>query len=268
MAFPKQIKDIVYKLLQEPTLDNFREFLRNRTGEHNPIDFKQEWINGGKLAKEMLSLANFGGGIIVFGVKENDDKTYSCDGLPEILDKSKISNGVKSFISSNLKYEIYDFTYTSSEYSALENKKFQMMVVDDTPEFLPFLSKREGDSIKANMIYIRRGTSCEIADESEISSLINRRINHIYPNNGKPLDLKEHLKQLQILFDNIQKRKRILKKQSGLSTFSMTIEKIVTGFDPYEQIPNPLYPEEGFEDFVLRMITEKKKKIERLLDLR
>lgn len=28
MAFPKQIKDIVYKLLQEPTLDNFREFYK------------------------------------------------------------------------------------------------------------------------------------------------------------------------------------------------------------------------------------------------
>lgn len=29
MAFPKQIKDIVYNLLQEPTLDNFRAFLEN-----------------------------------------------------------------------------------------------------------------------------------------------------------------------------------------------------------------------------------------------
>lgn len=265
MAFPKQIKDIVYKLLQEPTLDNFREFLKNQTGEHNPIDFKREWINGGKLAKEMLSLANFGGGIIVFGVKENDDKTYSCDGLTEILDKSKISNEVKSFISSNLKYEIYDFTYTSSEYRALENKMFQMMVVEDTPEFLPFFSKKEGDSIKANMIYIRRGTSCEIADESEVGNLINRRINHIYPVNGQPLDLKEHLNQLQILFENIKEKKQVFHGQSG---FFAAVKNIISGFGQYEEIPNPLYPEEGFEDFVLRMITEKKKKIERLLDLR
>ena len=28
MAFPAQIKDIVYKLLQEPTLDKFREFIQ------------------------------------------------------------------------------------------------------------------------------------------------------------------------------------------------------------------------------------------------
>lgn len=267
MEFPKQIKDIVYRLLQEPTLDHFREFLQGQTGEHNPIDFKQEWINGGKLAKEMLSLANYGGGIIVFGVKENDDKTYSCDGLSEILDKSKISNEVKSFISSNLKYDVYDFAYASSEYSVLINKKFQMMVVYDTPEFLPFMSKREGDGIKANMIYIRRGTSCEIADESEVNSLINRRMNHIYPNSGQPLKLEEHLKQLKILFNNIQAKKQVPIGQST-SVISMVARGFMYGFSRYEEVPNPSYPEEGFDDFILRMITEKEKKIERLLDLR
>ena len=44
MEFPKQIKDTVYRLLQELTLDHFREFLQDQTGEHNAIDFKQESI--------------------------------------------------------------------------------------------------------------------------------------------------------------------------------------------------------------------------------
>ena len=57
MEFPKQIKDTVYRLLQEPTLDHFREFLQDQTGEHNAIDFKQEWIEKDKLAKLMLALA-------------------------------------------------------------------------------------------------------------------------------------------------------------------------------------------------------------------
>ena len=53
MAFPKQMKDIVYGLLQEPTLDKFREFIKNHTGEHNSIDFKKQWIEGNQLAKEI-----------------------------------------------------------------------------------------------------------------------------------------------------------------------------------------------------------------------
>ena len=32
MEFPKQLKDQVYTLLQEPTLDKFREFLHAQTG--------------------------------------------------------------------------------------------------------------------------------------------------------------------------------------------------------------------------------------------
>ena len=43
MEFPKQLKDQVYELLQEPTLDKFREFLHSQTGEHNAIDFKSQW---------------------------------------------------------------------------------------------------------------------------------------------------------------------------------------------------------------------------------
>ena len=32
MKLPDQLKDIVYRLLQEPTLDNFRNFLKGQTG--------------------------------------------------------------------------------------------------------------------------------------------------------------------------------------------------------------------------------------------
>lgn len=267
MKFQKNIKDIMYNLLQEPTLDNFREFMQNQTGEHNSVDFKQEWIQNDKLAKEILALANSGGGVIVFGVKENKDKSYSCDGLSEMLDKSDVSSKIKNYVSSSLQYDIYDFVYSSSEYQSLENKKFQMMVIDDTPEFLPFISKKEGKDIKPNTIYVRRGASCEIADESEITKLIHRKINHIYPNNGKPLDLKEHLNQLKVLFDNIHEKKRVAGTQPSSSIVSFARGLASLFFDNYEEIPNPLYPEEGFEEFILRMITEKKKKIERLLDL-
>ena len=114
MGFPKQIKDVVYTLLQEPTLDKFREFLHSQTGEHNSIDFKSQWIDGASLAKEILALANSHGGFIVFGVAENEDKTICIEGLSEIKDKAVISNEIKNFISSNLKYEIYDFSYDTS----------------------------------------------------------------------------------------------------------------------------------------------------------
>ena len=124
MEFPKQLKDQVYRLLQEPTLDKFREFLHAPMGEPHPIDFKSQWIENAALAKEMLALANSHGGFIVFGVAENEDKSIRIDGLSEIKDKAVVSNGIKNFISSNLKYDIYDFSYTTSEYEELKDKNF------------------------------------------------------------------------------------------------------------------------------------------------
>ena len=41
VEIPKNLKDIVYELLQEPTLDRFREFFQAQTGEHDAIDFKR-----------------------------------------------------------------------------------------------------------------------------------------------------------------------------------------------------------------------------------
>lgn len=263
MEFPKQLKDIVYKLLQEPTLDNFREFLHSQMGEHNAIDFKGQWIEGASLAKEILALANTNGGIIVFGVAESDDKTVKIDGISEIRDKAAISNDIKNYISSNLKYEVYDFLYETAEYEVLKGKKFQMLVVDDVPEHIPFLSKRESGSLKQNMIYIRRGTSCEIANQEELEKLLQRRINYMHPLKGEPLDLEEHLKQLKVLYRNIDKE---LVTSSGL--FSELIKGITSYFGGVQnREPNPLYPDEEYEEFISRLITAKKNKIERVLDL-
>lgn len=268
MGFPKQIKDIVYELLQEPTLDKMREFLRGETGEHNSIDFKQEWINKDKLAKMMLAMANTEGGIIVFGVVENEDGSIQCDGLGQLKDKADISNEIKNYISTDLKYEVYDFSYTSSEYSALEGRCYQMMVIEDKPEHIPYLSKKESSCLKTNEIYVRRGTSCEVANQDELRQLLNRRINYIHPLNGEPLQLEEHLKQLKVLYSSITKENVYYKNgiTYGLSRMmSGVVERLAKGERIVE--PNPLYPDEEYEEFVARMIVQKKNKIERVLDL-
>ena len=263
MEFPKQLKDIVYKLLQEPTMDNFREFLHSQMGEHNSIDFKGQWIEGASLAKEILALANSMGGIVVFGVSESEDKSTKIDGIQEIRDKAVVSNDVKNYISSDLKYEVYDFSYETAEYEVLKGKKFQMLVVEDKPEHIPFLAKRESGSLKKNMIYVRRGTSCEIANQEELDGLLKRRINYMHPVKGEPLDLEEHLKQLKVLYKNIDKEKIY---------YTNVLTGVLKGVISYlgqekRREPNPLYPDEEYEEFVSRLITAKKNKIERVLDL-
>lgn len=264
MAFPKQMKDIVYGLLQEPTLDKFREFIKNHTGEHNSIDFKKQWIDGNQLAKEMLAIANSGGGVIIFGVAEGDDGSIDVSGLQDLKDPADVSNEIKNFLSSDLKYELYPFSFTTSEYKELEGHHYQMMVIEDRPEFIPFMAKKESGSLKPNAIYVRRGTSCEIANQEEIREIISRRINYAHPLNGEPLDLEEHLKQLKTLYESIDKEKvyYTFALSSALSGFSNSI----WGGEKRTE-PNPLYPDESYDEYISRLITAKKNKIERVLDL-
>lgn len=267
MAFPSQIKDIVYDLLQEPTLDKFREFIRNHTGEHNSIDFKKQWIPGHQLAKEMLAIANSGGGVIIFGVSEASDGSIDLTGLQELKDPANASNEIKNYISTDLKYELYPFSYTTSEYSALEGHHYQMMVIEDTPQFIPFMAKKESEKLKTNEIYVRRGTACEVANQDEIRELISRRLGYTHPLTGEPLSLEDHLQQLKVLYGQIQKKK-VYYNTENLDGLSFILRKIVDYFGQNQTITdNPLYPDESYEEFVARLIIHKKNKIERVLDL-
>lgn len=268
MKFPKQIKDIVYHLLQEPTLESMREFLQKQTGEHNTIDFKKLWIEKDSLAKTMLAMGNIGGGIILFGVSEKDNGTVDFEGLEQIRDKADVSNELKNYIPSELKYDIYDFSYDSSDYAALEGRKYQMLVVEDTPESIPFMAKKESTHLKTNEIYVRRGTSCMAANREEIKSILSRRINYMHPLTGEPLSLDEHLDQLQSLYKRISKENVYYKNDitEGISTvLKAMIEPLTKGEKIVES--NPLYPDEEYEEFISRMINEKKNKIKRVLDL-
>lgn len=44
MTLPKQFQDRLYLLLQQPTIEKFREFIENQTGEQNDIDYKSNGL--------------------------------------------------------------------------------------------------------------------------------------------------------------------------------------------------------------------------------
>ena len=128
-----QFKDILYdELIKEPTKDNLRNFLKNNLGEFNEIDFKSEWIDKGKLAKIILAMANSNGGVIIVGVKEDENGNIIPEGLDKLKDKADIDNEISKFIPRNLDYEIFNFIYDSSEYKEIEDKKFQLLVIYNT----------------------------------------------------------------------------------------------------------------------------------------
>ena len=267
----RQLKDTFYEeFLKEPTKDKFRELIKNNFGELDEFDFKKQWIDKEKIAKLILAMANSRGGIIVFGIGEKEDGTFEPIGLTEFKDPAEINDSIAKDISPNLNYEILDFKYDQSEYKAVENKKFQILLVYDTPEKLPFFSLGQTDELEKDVIYIRRGTKSEKATYEEIEKIIYYKIQIIFKESSD-LNLDEHLLQLKKLYEELPKKIKVLVRK-GEPSYIRSLQKIgniLAGYDDeYEERDNPSYPEESYEAFILRMIKYKKLKIEKVLDLK
>lgn len=270
-----QIKDAFYKeIIEEPTIEKFRDFVLNNCGEFDNIDFKEQWIEKGKLSKLLLALANSQGGIIVFGLKEENDHSITPTGLDSLKDKSDINSSVAKYIPPELDYQVFDFSFEASEYEKLNNKKFQMVVVSDTPERLPFFSLAESDEIEKDIIYIRRGTKCERATKADFERILESRLATVYSGNSD-MSLKEHLEQLKTLYNELPQKINVLVRKGEPSSFGMallslskTLQKMHGTPDEYKEEDNPNYPKESYEAFVGRMVTAKKLRIEKVLDVK
>lgn len=271
-----QIKDKFFDLIvKNPSRDGFKIFLKESCGELDNIDFKETWITKGKLAKIMLAIANTGGGVIVFGVQENKGDNYSAIGIDELKDAADIEKDIKKFVPRNLNYSVLNFIYDDEIYGEYAGKKFQAIIIMDTPEQLPFFSLGESDGIEKDCVYVRRGTSSEKASARDIESMIQRRLENVFKESND-LSLKEHLEQLQFLYDSIPQKKRVLVKKGnrfigameGLQVLSERMSEMFGEPDQYEEVFNENYPSEDYEQFLVRMIDKKKLKIERVLDLK
>lgn len=241
----KGIKEDFANFFEEPDRVKFRELIKNNTGEYNHIDFKEQWIEGPSLARHILGFANTGGGIIVFGVKENEDKSLESIGLSDLIDKTVVISGVQSFIPEKLNFDIHDFSFTEAEYAAIKGK-FQVLIVEDTPEYLPFLSLRDGENIHRNKVYYRGSVNTDEASHEQLQEIINRRIETGY-SSTKEMEFRDHLNQLKDLYGVIS---RIHSSIPWLSSFGLA--------GLFTSTPNPNYPSEDFEKFVVRMIEKKK----------
>ena len=271
-----QIKDKFFDLIvKNPSRDGFKTFLKESCGELDNIDFKEKWITKGKLAKIMLAMANTGGGVIVLGIQENNDDNYLAVGIDELKDAADVEKEIKKLVPRNLSYSVLNFIYDDEIYGEYAGKKFQAIIIADAPEQLPFFSIGASDDIEKDCVYVRRGTSSEKASARDFETMIQRKLENVFKESND-LSLKEHLEQLQFLYDSIPQKKRILVKKGnrfvgameGLQALSERMTEIFGEPDQYEEVPNENYPSEDYEQFLVRMIDKKKLKIEKILDLK
>lgn len=247
----KGIREEFARFFEEPSRETLRDLLRQHTGETDQLDFKQDWPAFPKVARHLLAIANSGGGALVVGVAQKDDGLLTSVGLQNLVDKREIYQGVSKFISSQLTYQILDFAYTASEYDVIQGKKFQVIIVEDRPEYIPFVAKDNSEGIRRAAIYIRQGTGSEEVNYEELQNVLNRRLETRYSSTSE-LHLAQELQELKVLYSQVQPYRE--RSFAYLSAYEAALNE-----------RNPSYPQESFDDFIARLIEVKKQRIKNLI---
>lgn len=246
MKIPKALYEDFAKFAEKPTRNTFKALLTRNFGEHDQVDFKAEWIPDAKLAKHIIAMANSGGGAIVFGVEQPSTSLLVAVGLSETRDKADVDKKLRPYLPAQLVYEVIDLVFEENDAEAVKGKKFQVVLVEYVPSYIPFLPLKDNttEHLYKTRIYVRKGTNSEEADYAEIQQLLNYRI-ATNQSTTREFTILEHLEQLKSLYREIN--------------------PTLTIFEAFTPKNNPHYPKEGYEEFVARLIEEKKGQIVELL---
>lgn len=249
------VKEALACVLEDPTRESFRNLLRDHTGEHPNLDFKATWPELDKVARHVLAFANSGGGCIVFGVNERDDKTLDPAGLESMVDKAEVTRVLANTVPEPVfdAVRLDDFSYEASDYGKLAGKKFQLIIVDFKSELLPFVCEKQSTSTRPGAVYVRRGTESVEANHAEMQKLINQRLETGH-STAAAMKLDDHFEQLRVL------EKQIPRTIISIPDLNAAFSSLgnINRFLGREPKPNPKFPPEDTESFARRMFEAKK----------
>lgn len=209
-TFSQRIKEDIARFVSEPTLDGLQDLIRYFGGEFDQYELKESWPVIPRIAKAVLAIANSGGGVIIFGIR---DATLEPIGLTEFASKQAVFETFKTYLPSPLLNEIslLDFEYTETSYPPLLGKLIQVLAIPDLPEAIPFVCEdewhKDDQHIRRGSIYVRSGTNTREATYEQIRALINRRLEALSPQSSTRR-VRSELEQLELLH---QSRRRALR---------------------------------------------------------
>lgn len=178
-TFSQRIKDDIVRFIADPSRDGLQELIRFFGGEFDQYELKESWPPIPRMAKTALAIANSGGGVILFGIR---DATLEPVGLAELMSKQQVFDTFRSFLPGPLLNEItlLDFDYSGASYEPLRGKLIQVLAIPDLPHDIPFVCEdewlKDDDHVRRGAIYVRSGTNTREGDYDQVQRLLQRRM--------------------------------------------------------------------------------------------
>ncbi|MEJ7837729.1 MAG: ATP-binding protein, partial [Thermomicrobiales bacterium] len=201
-TFAKRIKDDIARFVANPTHDGLQNLIQYFGGEFDQYELKEAWPALPRIAKSVLAIANSGGGVILFGIR---DESLEPVGLVEFLPKQQVFDSLGEFLPGPLLNEVtmLDFDYRGAEYPPLQGKLIQVLAIPDLAHFLPFICEeawsQDDTHLRRGAIYVRNGTQTVETTYERLQTLIGRHIEAVMPG-GNVDELTQELAQLYALY--------------------------------------------------------------------
>lgn len=244
---------------QEKVFDRvlLKQIVDNSIGESNELDFKEKIIKEDKVAKLILAMANSGSGAVIFGITDKGEPNGLA--VEEIKDITQFQEKIASYIPANLIYHFQQITLSENEiYGELSGKNFIVLQVPKQYRYAPYLPKKESESLKLNVVYVRKNASVTAVTNEGLEEIFRLRIIEQYEDMSN-IELDEHIEQLKVLYNSISISKGLIQNQQLVDSFRAMTQAF--------SVRNIHYPEEEFDEFISSMIKKKKRKIEIVLEV-
>lgn len=153
------------------------------TSEFSDIEFKDEFDIASKrhwceIIKDIVAIANSGGGVILFGLDDNGLPT-GADVLPIlVLDPADMINRISKYVD----FQLVNFSISETEKSgrrlaALTIDGLPIPLIFQKPGTYPVTTKKQKTAFGQGTIYFRHGAKSEPGNLEDLREVISRELN-------------------------------------------------------------------------------------------
>jgi hypothetical protein len=155
--------------------------------ESRYLDFKEAFDPGSdpkfiELVKDLVAMANSGGGIIVIGVR--NDATLSGAGVESVLDldPAKISDKVHRYTAEHFSgFSIHEVQRNGTQIAAIVIEPAEIPLVFAQPGTYPVAGGggKQKTAFSRGTVYVRHGAKSEPATSKDLGDFVERRLEEI-----------------------------------------------------------------------------------------
>jgi hypothetical protein len=151
---------------------------KGRRSESNRVDLKEchadtprQWA---EICKDVVAMHNSGGGVLLFGVRDDGSRVGMATSIATYLDPANINNKLRRYhVSGQVRTSFVERSYYGKMYGFLFVHAGSSLIVFDSDLQMPDGSGKTETIARAGVLYVRRGSASAPARQVEVEAALS-----------------------------------------------------------------------------------------------